>query len=168
MPWACLWLFVYVTMAIGYCNCVLLWEYLAYFWFLAWNTCHKWRFTNWHHTNRVCKFGFPDMMVETWSSSVSSYFCGSAAYNRVGWNIFWGNIFLLMYLRFHKLSWRLKTCLVIIQMPNKFLIAPREGIWTCGDTGQCAALNRVWSTLELCSLLYIWLLFYLKRWTTPL
>ena len=81
-------------MAIGYCNCVVLWEYLAYFWSLAWNTCHKWRFTNWHHTNRVCKFGFPDMMVETWSSSVSSYFCGSAAYNPVGGNLFWRNIFL--------------------------------------------------------------------------
>ena len=115
---------------------------------------------------------YANLVFQTWWSkheaSVSSYFCGSAAYNRVGWNLFWRNIFILMYLRFHKLSWRLKTCLVIIQKPNKFLIAPREGIWTYGDTGQCAALNRVWNTLELCSLLYTWLLFYLKRWTTPL
>ena len=117
---------------------------------------------------------YANLVFQTWWSkheALAFHLIFAAQRHTIQWaEIFSeGFFFLLMYLLlFHKLSWRLKTCLVIIQMPNKFLIAPREGIWTYGDTGQCAALNRVWNTLELCSLLYICLLFYLKRWTTPL
>ena len=149
MPWACLWLFVYVTMAIV----------IVYYYGNIWHVFDS--LPGILVTNGALQIGttlieYANLVFQTWWSkheaSVSSYFCGSAAYNPVGGNLFWRNIFLSNVPEFSQ------TVLTIEEMSrdaNKLLIATWEGIWTYGDTGQCAALNREWNMLELYSLLYI-------------
>ena len=107
MPWACLWLFVYVTMAIV----------IVYYYGNIWHTFDS--LPGILVTNGALQIGttlieYANCVFQTWWSkheaSVSSYFCGSAAYNRVGWNLFWRNVFHLMYLRFHEMFIKRDYC----------------------------------------------------------